>query len=120
MQISKCFLVLCVILCAAQVRGDNDAQIKAREALERTVNRARPEPPAAATAEPAPAKPTKTTTKPAPAPAAIPVSAPAPAAPTPIVVPAGSDSAAIEKARAAMQQKMQEVISANPSVAAKP
>jgi hypothetical protein len=114
MQISKCLLVVCAAVCAISLRAaDNEAQVKAREALEKKLSEIQGQAPQPAPPAPAPA-PKKQTKPPAPAPVVAPAVAPAvtppPAAPP--VQPADSD--AITKAREAMRQKMQEVVAQEP------
>ncbi len=110
MQISRCLLVLCAAFCALSVRGDNEAQKKAREALQNFMQSAPAQPaPASPVTPAAPAKPT-----PPRAPSAAKAAAPAPVAPV-----QAADSESIAKAREAMRQKMQG-IAGQPSVPATP
>jgi fused signal recognition particle receptor len=91
MQISKCLLTVCAAVCVLSVRAaDNQAQIKAREALEKALNQ--PGQPV----EPAPAS--SPTVQPPPAPVAPPATVSAPA-----------DSEAISRAREALEQKMNQI-----------
>ncbi|HEY5914391.1 MAG TPA: hypothetical protein VJA21_27695 [Verrucomicrobiae bacterium] len=99
MQISRCLVVLCAALCALSVRGDNEAQKKAREALDKLSGL-----PSQATAAPAvPVAPQA----PKVAPAKIAEPAPVRVA-TPPTAPA-ADADAIAKAREALRQKMQTI-----------
>ncbi len=115
MQISKCLLVVCALTCAGTVRAaDNEAQAKAREALQKKLQEMGAQPAPAAQA--APAEPA---VKVIPAPA-TPTPAPAPAAAQAAPGRYGADPASIEKAREAMRQKMQEVVAQEPAAVAPP
>ena len=105
MQSLKCWLAVGVAVCALSVRGDDtEAQAKAREALQQKLNELQGQ----SAAQPAPAK---SATKPPPAKPApakqAPKAAEAPAVPaSTFTTPPTNDAAAIEKARAAMREKM--------------
>lgn len=123
MQISKSLLVICAsVICtgAFSVRGgDNPAQAKAREALEKALKEPPPQPPAPAPPPPAPAKPAETQSvaqpAPPPTPAAVPAPAPMPevaAQPTPIataVSPAPPNPETKAKLREALNKKLDEL-----------
>jgi hypothetical protein len=118
MQILKLLLVLGVAVCALSARGaDNQAQKKAREALEKSLQGPQTQP-APMPSEPAPAP--AVTIPPQPSPVAPPppaVATPAPA-PAPEAVPTASDPEAIAKAREAMRQKMLELQPQQPAAPA--
>jgi len=102
MQISKCLLAVCAAVCALSVRaGDNDAQAKAREALEKKLNELQGQPPQAAPAPTAGSKPS-----PAPKPAQMPAAVPQATA---VPGPPPADPEAIAKARAALEKKLNEM-----------
>src|SRR5436190_2342263 len=105
MQSLKCLLAVGVAVCALSVRGvDNDAQAKAREALEKKLNELQAQP--ATPSEPAKSAPQPKQAKP-PAPKQPPISAPAPAVPASTInAPSATDPTSIEKARQAMREKM--------------
>jgi hypothetical protein len=106
MQISKCLLTVCLAVSVFSVRAsDNDAQAKAREALEKKLNDLKGQAPQTVTPPAAPA--------PAPPPAAVP--APAPVA-QPVAAQAPADDASIAKAREAMEKKLNELHGAPPPV----
>jgi len=132
MQISKAFLFVCpALLCVAPLTlnaADSPEQIKAREALEKLYQSQPPAVAPAAAPAPAPAvqpapapapapKPAKVEPAPAPAPAKAPDPAPAAAQPAPapsssypvLVMPTPADEAALEKAREALRQKMNDL-----------
>ena len=114
MQISKCFLTVCLAVSVFPVcASDNDAQAKAREALEKKLNDLKGQAPQTVTpqAAPAPKAPAKA---PAPTPAAAP--APTPVA-QPVAAQAPADDASIAKAREAMQKKLNEMQGAPPAAA---
>ena len=134
MQISKAFLFLCpALLCVAPLSlsaADNEAQIKAREALEKM----QPTQPSAAAPVVAQEQPKAVKPAPAPKPAPepvklvpppAPVKAPAPA-PAPVAVqampvlelPTPADEASLQKAREAMRQKMAELNASEPPAVA--
>ena len=119
MQILKAFLFVCpALLCVAPLAlnaADTPEQIKAREALEKFNQ---PQPVAAAPAvAPAPAPEPPKAAEPAPepkpvqpAPAKAPEPAPVAAQSYPVLVmPTPADQAALEKAREALRQKMNEL-----------
>ena len=111
MQISTCFLTVCLAVSVFSVRaGDNDAQTKAREALEKKLNELKGSAPQTVTPKAPPA-----VKAPAPPPAAAP--APAPTA-QPVAAQAPADDASIAKAREAMQKKLNELQGAPPPAAA--
>lgn len=111
MQILKCLLTVCVAVCTLSVYGgDTDAQIKAREALDKKLKDLQGQP-----SQPAPAKPAPAAPRPAPqAPVAVPP--PAQAAPQ-AVSQTPADPEAIAKARQALEQKLNEM-KAQPAQAA--
>jgi hypothetical protein len=139
MQISKAFLFVCpALLCVAPLTlnaADSPEQIKAREALEKLYQSQPPAVAPAAAPAPAPAvqpapapapapKPAKV--EPAPAPAKAPEPAPVAAQPAPapsssypvLVMPTPADDAALEKAREALRQKMNDLNAGGQSVVA--
>jgi len=106
MQSLKCWVAVGVMARVISVRGDDtDAQTKAREALEKKLNELQSQPatqptPAKPVAQPPPAKPSSAKQAPS-------SSVPAPAVPpSTFNAPPAADAAAIEKARAAMREKM--------------
>jgi len=105
MQSLKCWLVVSVAVCALSVRGqDSEAQAKAREALEKKLNELQGQPAAQAPATKPVAKPPPAKSSPAkPTPNSVQAQSVPPAT---INAPPAVDAAAIEKARAAMRDKM--------------
>jgi len=96
MQISKCLLTVCAAVSVLSVRAaDNQAQIKAREALEKAMNQP---------GQPSQAAPPPAVTQ---APPTVPQ----------VVTPAPADSDAIARARQALEQKLNETQS-QPAVSA--
>lgn len=138
MQIRKCLLAVCFAVASLSVQAaDTEAQIKAREALQKKLQDidaqaavtnaaapAQPVPPAAPAPAAAPAVTPAEPPPPQPAPAAaaaaaataaaVPEAAPA-AAPEMGGVPVAADPAVIEKAREAMHKKMDELAAQTPA-----
>ena len=131
MKTSKCLTAICVVALLAgaiQLRAETEAQAKARQALEqkmRELDTKQPGKAAPALAAPsvpevaAPAAPAQ------PAPPAAPAAPPAPAAAAPTVeagfadAPPPSDTPEIERARAALHQKMTQLDVQWPGAAAR-
>jgi len=112
MQTSKILLAVgASLVISLSVRGDTDAQAKARQALEQQLNQPPPQP-----AAPVPPPPTPAPAKKIPPPPEMaPATAPAVAAPAPET---HADDQSIAKAREAMHQKINEL--ATPPAAAAP
>jgi hypothetical protein len=114
MQTSKIFLAIgASLLLSLSVRGDdNDAQAKARQALEQQLNQphSQPAPPPTPAPTPAPPPAKKVPAAPAPQPEAA-TSAPAPEAVS------QADDQTITKAREAMRQKINDLATETPPAA---